>query len=266
MIITFSAMKGGVGKTTNAILVTNCLASRGYKVLFVDLDVFNNSGTTYYTTGLPGIDDVVAKKNSFEALSKNTLKDYVIESKIQNVDLLANSVNTSKLRACGYYELQKTLSSGKEDYDYIIVDTSPTYDNIVINALVCADLILTPLQFNSFSVVTAKFLQKQLYDDCPNQAGKWYLLYSWWQEKLANFATSTQSQFVQVMEREFENILDVHIPSTTFASNYTQFDSKDSKLNVDSPKVGSKRLAIEINKLCNMLAGKNSTSDYAKIF
>ena len=42
MIITYSSMKGGVGKTTNAILTAENLAARGFKVLYFDLDT-NNS-------------------------------------------------------------------------------------------------------------------------------------------------------------------------------------------------------------------------------
>ena len=51
MVITYSSMKGGVGKTTNAILTATNLAARGFKVLFFDLDT-NNSGTMYSTRSL----------------------------------------------------------------------------------------------------------------------------------------------------------------------------------------------------------------------
>ncbi len=44
-------MKGGVGKSTDAILLANNLAARGFKVLFFDMDT-NNSSTIYYTLGM----------------------------------------------------------------------------------------------------------------------------------------------------------------------------------------------------------------------
>ncbi|MBQ1970814.1 MAG: AAA family ATPase [Treponema sp.] len=249
-VITFSSMKGGVGKTTNSVLVTNCLAARGFKVLYFDLDIFNNSGTTYFTAGLD-CNDLIAQKNSFEALSHNEIKKYAIHSRKENVDLIANNINTNKLRSCGYNELSKTLKDAT-DYDYVIIDTAPSYDNLVINALLCADLILTPIQFSSFCITTSQYLQTCLYDDCPNQVEKWYLLYSWWEEKLVPFETSLQSQFVKVFENNFDNILDVHIPKTNAANNYIQ---TDTHINIDSPMIGNARLAKEINKLVNMITG-----------
>ncbi|MDE5580124.1 MAG: ParA family protein [Treponemataceae bacterium] len=51
MVITFPGMKGGVGKSTDAILLANNLAARGFKVLFFDMDT-NNSSTIYYTPGM----------------------------------------------------------------------------------------------------------------------------------------------------------------------------------------------------------------------
>lgn len=65
------------------------------------------------------------------------------------------------------------------------------------------------------------------------------------------FPTSTQSQFVQVFESEFQNILDVHIPQTSSADKYVQ---TNEKISTKSRLVGARRLATEINKLVNMLA------------
>ena len=67
MIITFSSMKGGVGKTTNAILTAANLAARGFKVLYFDLDT-NNSGTMYFTQGIEGIEETIETHNVFESL------------------------------------------------------------------------------------------------------------------------------------------------------------------------------------------------------
>ena len=45
--ITFASIKGGTGKSSLTILSANLLASRGFKVLVIDLDV-QNSTTFYY--------------------------------------------------------------------------------------------------------------------------------------------------------------------------------------------------------------------------
>ncbi|MBM7022675.1 ParA family protein [Treponema sp. Marseille-Q4523] len=253
-VIVYASAKGGVGKTTGSILTATNLAARGYKVGYFDLDP-NNSGTMFFTTGIEGIEEIIESHNVFEALSHNNIMDYVIATRIENIDIVPSHLNIFKLRGIGYNELQKTLKSRDLPYDYIVVDTAPTYDNIVINALNAADIILTPLEFSSFNFTTTKFLQRQLYDDCPQQVNKWYLLYSHWQEKLAPFEFSQQSQFVKVFESEFQNILDIHIPHTSAANNYTQ---TDTKISINSPIVGSKRLAIEMNKLVNMITGKEN--------
>lgn len=251
MTLTYSSMKGGVGKTTDAILTATNLAARGYKVLYFDLDP-NNSGTMFFTSGIENIEEIIERCNVFESLSHNDIRNYAVPSRIENVDIVPSHLNIFKLRGIGYNELQKTLRDN--GYDYVIIDTAPTYDNIVINALIAADIILTPLEFSSFNLTTTKFLQRQIYDDCPQQAEKWYLLYSHWQEKLAVFETSKQSQFVKVFENNFQNILNVHIPQTSAADNYVQ---TDAKLSMISPLVGVKRLATEVNKLVNMLTGKD---------
>lgn len=251
MTLTYSSMKGGVGKTTDSILTATNLAARGHKVLYFDLDP-NNSGTMFFTSGIENIEEIIERCNVFESLSHNDIRNYAVPSRIENVDIVPSHLNIFKLRGIGYNELQKTLRDN--GYDYVIIDTAPTYDNIVINALIAADIILTPLEFSSFNLTTTKFLQRQIYDDCPQQAEKWYLLYSHWQEKLAVFETSKQSQFVKVFENNFQNILNVHIPQTSAADNYVQ---TDAKLSMISPLVGVKRLATEVNKLVNMLTGKD---------
>lgn len=263
MVITFSSLKGGVGKTTNAILTANNLAARGYTVSFFDLDT-NNSGTMFYTQGLPNIIETIEEKNVFEALSHNNIEKYSVESRIKNVDIVPSHLNIFKLRGIGYNELQKTIRSVGDKYDYIVIDTAPTYDNLVINALLASDIILTPIKFSSFDYTTSKFLEKQLVDDCPGQLEKWYLLYSDFQQKFANLETSPQMQFVKFFEKNFSNILKIYIPRTEAASRYTQMDERLS-VTAKNPTT-AKKLAEEVNKLVDMLTGEKTTEHWAEKF
>lgn len=57
-------MKGGVGKSTDAVLIANNLAARGFKVLFFDMDT-NNSSTIYYCMGIA---DEVSKHSKIRAM------------------------------------------------------------------------------------------------------------------------------------------------------------------------------------------------------
>lgn len=253
MVITYSSMKGGVGKTTDAILTATNLAARGFRVCFFDLDT-NNSGTMFLTQGIEGITDIIETHNVFESLSHNDIGRYYIRSRVSNIDIVPSHLNIFKLRGIGYNELQKTLRGYEERYDYIVIDTAPTYDNLVINALLAADCIITPIKFSSFDFTTAKFLEKQLYDDCPTQVGKWYLLYSDFQQKYVNFMDAPQTQFIRFFEENFpERILDVRIPRTSAASDYTQLDRR---ISTRTKSALSSQLAREVNRLVNMLTGE----------
>ena len=106
MVITFSSMKGGVGKSTDAVLLANNLAARGLKVLFFDMDT-NNSSTIYYTLGIA---DEFPTKNVAEALSRRSVEGCVVRSRIENVDIVPSSLRLFDIRSIDYHALKKTLS------------------------------------------------------------------------------------------------------------------------------------------------------------
>ena len=113
-------MKGGVGKSTDAILLANNLAARGHKVLFFDMDT-NNSSTIYYTLGMA---DEFPTRNVAEALTHRTTEGYAVRSRIPNVDIVPSSLRLFDIRPGDYHALKKTLPSGR--YDFVVIDTAPT--------------------------------------------------------------------------------------------------------------------------------------------
>lgn len=252
MVITFSSMKGGVGKSTDAVLLANNLAARGFKVLFFDMDT-NNSSTIYYCMGIA---DEFPTQNVAEALTHRTTEGYIVHSRIPNVDIVPSSLRLFDIRSIDYHALKKCLPTDK--YDYIIIDTAPTYDNLVMNALFAADYIFTPVQLDFFNLTTSRFLRSHLIDELTEQVDKWYIYYTFWQENLATFADSIQSQFANIFESEFENILDIQIPSTPATRKYTQ---TDEKVSVNSRMLGSKRLAIAFNHLADLITGREKQED-----
>ena len=262
MVITFSSLKGGVGKSTNAILVATNLAARGKKVLFYDTDT-NNSGTMYFTTGIENINELIEEKNVFESMSHHKLVGYTFPSRIPNVDICPSHLNIDMLRGYGQNELRKTFNT-EHDYEYIIVDTAPHYDNILISALTASDLILTPIEFNYYNLTTTRHLESRFYDDCETKIDNWFLMYSRWIEQYAKFPNSLQSQYAKVFEDAYSNrILDVRIPQTSAAVNYTQ---TDKAISIHSSIKGEQRLATEINHLCNMILGVDGDEKYVEKF
>lgn len=253
MVITFSSMKGGVGKSSDAILFANNLAARGNKVLFFDMDT-NNSSTIYYCMGIA---NEFPTQNVAEALAHRTTEGYTVQSRIPNVDIVPSSLRLFDIRTIDFHALKKSLPTNK--YDFIIIDTAPTYDNLVMNALYAADYIFTPVQLDFFNLTTTRFLRSHLYEELPEQVNKWYLFYTFWQDNLAAFPESIQSQFAKYFESEFDNILDIQIPKTPATQKYTQ---TDEKVSINSKMIGSRRLAIAFNNLANMVTG--STNDVEK--
>lgn len=246
MVITFSSMKGGVGKSSDAVLLANNLAARGFKILYFDMDT-NNSSTIYYCMGIA---DEFPTKNVAEALTHRTTEGYIVKSRIPNVDIVPSSLRLFDIRSIDYHALKKTLPTNY--YDFIIIDTAPTYDNLVMNALYAADYIFTPVQLDFFNLTTSRFLRSHLYDELTEQVDKWYLYYTFWKENLSIFPDSIQTQFASMFENEFSNILDIQIPDTPAVKKYI---TTDEKVCINSRMIGNQRLAMAFNNLANLITG-----------
>ena len=112
MVITFSSMKGGVGKSSDAVLLANNLAARGFKVLFFDMDT-NNSSTIYYCMGIA---EEFPTQNVAEALTHRTTEGYIVKSRIPNVDIVPSSLRLFDIRSIDYHALKKILIQHQNPY------------------------------------------------------------------------------------------------------------------------------------------------------
>ena len=158
--ISFSSIKGGTGKSSLCILTANHAASAGYSVLVADLDL-QNSATSYYLDS----PDQADRKNIAVALHTEHIAENIIPSNYSGIDILASSLDLVKLRAIGERTLARILSVSDLPYDFLFVDTPPTYDNIVLNAVNASDLIITPVAFSQFDFKGALFYEAQLKRD-----------------------------------------------------------------------------------------------------
>lgn len=254
-VIVNCSMKGGTGKTTESIMLANCFAARGKKGCFIDLDT-NNSGTMYY---MSGIADSFEKQNAFEMFVHRNVMYNLIETRIKNISIVPSSLSLNDVRIEGG-ALKKALTKDNLDFDFIIIDTAPAYTDVTINALAAADIIFTPIQPQMFNLTTSEYLRTKLVEEFPEQVPKWYLIYSFWRDALANFTTSMQSQISTLFEQRFDNILkDIYIPETPVAAKYLQTEMKLSK---DSKVVGEKRLCEVFNKLTDMIFGEEEWRDF----
>ena len=129
-IIAFANHKGGVGKTTTTASVGSILASKGYKVLLIDLDAQAN--LSYSMKHLPDV------YQSIYNISKNL--DLIPSSQeLAMVDIQLSSV-IARERV-----LSRALSPIKENYDYILIDCPPSLGVLTLNACTFATDIIIPL-------------------------------------------------------------------------------------------------------------------------
>lgn len=141
-IIAFANHKGGVGKTTTTASVGSILASKGFKVLLIDLDAQAN--LTYSMKHLPdvyqSIYNILVLNESSEPYNVSKNLDLIPSSQeLAMVDIQLSSV-IARERV-----LSRFLSPIKENYDFILMDCPPSLGVLTLNACTFATDIIIPL-------------------------------------------------------------------------------------------------------------------------
>ena len=151
-IIAIANQKGGVGKTTTSINLGGCLGVLEYKTLIIDADPQANS-----TSGL-GFDPK-SVKNIYDCLVNGSHpNDAILETSNPNLFVLPSHVDLvgAELEMINMpnreYLLKEALAQIKDDYDFILIDCSPSLGLITVNALVAADAVMIPVQCEYFAL------------------------------------------------------------------------------------------------------------------
>ena len=156
MVIAFSNLRGGPGKTTSTIISAGIL-SQSARVLCIDCDP-QASLTRYYGISEKNnlsLVDVMMNKNK-RAIKKIKKNFHVINSSIELVDMAENK-NFINLRGCELLLLQ-AIAKIKNDYDYILLDCPPALSIVTVNALIAAEVVICPVDLDSDSYVGAEKL------------------------------------------------------------------------------------------------------------
>ena len=152
-IIAIANQKGGVGKTTTAINLAASLATLKKKVLLIDADPQANA-----TSGL-GFEPKGLQSSVYECLVDDyPIKSAVLHSQVENLDVLGSRIDLvgAELELINKPSREKVLrtilASLDKEYDYILIDCSPSLGLITVNALTAANSVIIPVQAEYFAL------------------------------------------------------------------------------------------------------------------
>lgn len=186
-IITIAIEKGGTGKTVTASNLAYLMGDEGKRVLCIDTDPQGN-----LTKALSGGESITSESFYGKALYNlidgfmygTQTRNFIVESEYENVDFIPCDVQTPRINRriedlkedsdhlkdddprkvsnIGAF-LYHFLKQVEDDYDYIIIDTQPTRDSLLLsNAIYAADYVLIPAMCEDNSEESAF----RLYTEC----------------------------------------------------------------------------------------------------
>lgn len=152
-VIAICNQKGGVGKTTSAVNISAYLASKGKRTLLVDFDPQANASSAM------GINPMSLEESVYHGiLNISTAQNLIRPSKIYNFHIIPAAphlagalVELVNMPDREYY-LRNFLHHVRHEYDYVLVDLSPSLNLLTVNGLLASDEVVIPVQAEYYSL------------------------------------------------------------------------------------------------------------------
>ena len=179
-ILSFINNKGGVGKTASSAIIAHMLSVMGYKTLYVDVDPQGNGSMIY--SDIDMIEVLENLINNRETENGYTVQDLFINpsldihecirnTKYDNLDVIPALLTLSEIEtqlkaditSPQQFRLRKHLKNVENEYDYCIIDCSPSVSLLNINALAASNEVFVPVRCDAWSSI-GLIVSKKLID------------------------------------------------------------------------------------------------------
>lgn len=209
--------KGGVGKTTTVVNLASGLAKKGYRVLIIDLDPQGHSSkclnidtSTNQTIAELLVEESIGAQNIVKSTYLDNLDILPSDSTLSMAELKISTMVSKDFR------LRKALHPLNKSYDFMIIDTPPTFGTMILNAFSTADYLLVPVQLEFLSLEgvrvfldAVKFTNKEINSIIDHSIQILGILITFYDNR-----TNISKSILESVEKNFgEIIFKNHIPN-----------------------------------------------------